>query len=58
MTLIQSIDIGEDFEYHGKRYVRVDLPDNFLKSNEIAALEKKTYKVVIFKRPNRRFIYT
>ena len=56
MTLLKDINIGEDFEYHNKKYVRVELPDNLLKNNEIAALEKKTYKIVIFQRCNRRFI--
>lgn len=56
MTLLKDVNIGEEFEYHNKKYVRVELPDNFLKNNEIAALEKKTHKVVIFQRYNRRFI--
>lgn len=50
MTLLKDVNIGEEFEYHNKKYVRVELPDNLLKNNEIAALEKKTYKVVIFQR--------
>ena len=56
MTLLKDVNIGEEFEYHDKKYVRVELPDNLLKNNEIAALEKKTYKIVIFQRCNRRFI--
>lgn len=56
MTLLKDVNIGEEFEYHNKKYVRVELPDNLLKNNEIAALEKKTYKVVIFQRCHRRFI--
>ena len=56
MTLLKDVNIGEEFEYHNKKYVRVELPDNLLKNNEIAALEKKTYKIVIFQRCNRRFI--
>lgn len=56
MTLLKDVNVGEDFEYHNKKYVRVELPDNLLKNNEIAALEKKTYKVVIFQRCHRRFI--
>lgn len=56
MTLLKDVNIGEEFEHHNKKYVRVELPDNLLKSNEITALEKKTYKVVIFQRCNRRFI--
>lgn len=56
MTLLKDIDIGEVFEFNNKKYVRVELPDGFLKNNEIAALEKKTHKVVIFHRCNRRFI--
>lgn len=55
-TLLRDVNIGEEFEYHNKKYVRVELPDNFLKSNELAALEKKTYKIVIFQRCRRRFI--
>lgn len=56
MTLLKDVNIGEEFEHHNKRYVRVELPANLLKNNEIAALEKKTYKVVIFQRCHRRFI--
>jgi len=56
MTLLRDVNIGEEFEYYNMKYVRVELPDNFLKNNEIAALEKKTYKIVIFKRCYRRFI--
>ena len=44
MTLLKDVNIGEEFEYHNKKYVRVELPDNLLKNNEIAALEKKTYR--------------
>ncbi len=56
MTLLKDVNIGEEFEHHNKKYVRVELPDNLLKNNEIAALEKKTHKVVIFQRCHRRFI--
>ena len=56
MTLLKDINIGEEFEYCDKKYIRVELPNNFLKTNEIAALEKKTYRVVIFQRCHRRFI--
>ena len=56
MTLLKDVNIGEEFEYHNKKYVRVELPNNLLKNNEIAALEKKTSKVIIFQRCHRRFI--
>lgn len=56
MKFLKDIKIGEEFKRCNKTYIRVELSNNILKTNEIAALEKETYKVIIFQRCDKRFI--